>query len=109
MMPVVQGAGGHAITHRRPFCIECGHYKAEVCQCSGEQTKRSSLAEALINTFVGYGIALAGQLVVFPLFGIHISLTDNLLIGCIFMGISVARSYVIRRVMERLRVMGVMP
>jgi hypothetical protein len=73
------------------------------------QTKRSSLAEAIVNTLVGYALALGGQLVVFPLFDIHISLEDNLVIGILFMGISTARSYIIRRVMERLRVTAVMP
>jgi hypothetical protein len=34
-----------------------------------EQTRLMSLVEALANVFVGYGLAVAAQLPVFPLFG----------------------------------------
>lgn len=61
------------------------------------QTRLGSLIEACINVLIGYGIALAAQLIVFPWFGIHIPLADNLTIGAIFTLISIARSYVIRR------------
>ena len=59
-------------------------------------------------TLIGYAIALAGQLIVFPLLGIAVTLQQNLVIGGIFMAISTARSYVLRRVFEWLRVSGVM-
>jgi hypothetical protein len=35
---------------------------------------------------------------VFPLFGIRVSLADNLLIGVVFTVVSLARSYALRRV-----------
>ena len=73
-----------------------------------KQRKRTSLIEAVLNTIIGYGIALAGQLIVFPIFGIIVSLQTNLLIGAIFMAISTARSYLLRRLFEALRVSGVM-
>jgi hypothetical protein len=41
---------------------------------------------------------------VFPLFGLDVSFTDNLLIGAIFTGISIARSYALRRMFEAIRV-----
>lgn len=62
-----------------------------------EQTRLQSLIESIINIIIGYGVALLSQWIIFPLFGIHISLTDNLLIGAWFTGISLVRSYVIRR------------
>lgn len=61
------------------------------------QSRLGSLAESLANVAIGYGVAVAGQLVIFPLFGIHIPLGDNLLIGACFTAISIARSYVLRR------------
>ena len=73
-----------------------------------KQTRRASLAEAIASTLIGYAIALAGQLIVFPLLGIAVTLQQNLVIGGIFMAISTARSYVLRRVFEWLRVSGVM-
>jgi hypothetical protein len=71
-----------------------------------KQSRRASIIEAISSTLIGYGIALAGQLIVFPLMGITVTLNQNLLIGCIFMGISTARSYALRRLFEWLRVSG---
>jgi hypothetical protein len=65
------------------------------------QTKTQSLIESGINILIGYLVALASQLVVFPWFGIHIPLTDNLLIGFWFTVISLIRSYAIRRYFNR--------
>ena len=41
--------------------------------------------------------ALGAQLAIFPLFDIHVALSTNLWIGAWFTGISLARSYAIRR------------
>ncbi len=62
-----------------------------------EQTRLQSLIESIINIAIGYVVALLSQWIIFPLFDIHISLTDNLLIGAWFTGVSLVRSYVIRR------------
>ena len=51
-----------------------------------------SFAEALTNVAVGYGIAVATQIAVFPVFGLHASLSDNLLMGAIFTVVSIVRS-----------------
>jgi len=59
-----------------------------------------SLVEATINVVVGFALALATQLAIFPLFGIMASLTDNLLITSIFTGVSIGRSYALRRLFE---------
>lgn len=56
-----------------------------------------SLVEALINVAIGFGINFLANWLIFPLFGFHITLRENLLIGVIYTVISVARSYVIRR------------
>jgi hypothetical protein len=71
-----------------------------------KQSRRASIIEAISSTLIGYGVALAGQLIIFPLFGIHVSLASNLAIGAVFMGISTARSYLLRRLFEWLRVSG---
>jgi len=69
-----------------------------------KQSRLMSLVEAVTNVVVGYGVAVMAQMLVFPLFGLHASLTDNLLIGAIFTAASIARSYSLRRVFEVLRV-----
>ena len=61
------------------------------------QSRVASLAESVMNVLIGYGVALASQLVIFPMFGIHLPLSDNLAIGAWFTLISLVRSYVIRR------------
>jgi hypothetical protein len=62
-----------------------------------EQSKLGSFIESCMNIAIGYGIALLSQLTIFPLYGIHISLSTNLWIGLWFTVISLVRSYVIRR------------
>ena len=63
-----------------------------------------SLVEAVANVLVGYGVAIATQVLVFPLFGIAASLTENLAIGGVFTLVSVFRSYFLRRAFEAIRV-----
>jgi membrane protein CcdC involved in cytochrome C biogenesis len=63
-----------------------------------------SLVESLANVLVGYGVAVATQMAVFPLFGLTVTVTENLLIGLIFTVVSIVRSYALRRSFEALRV-----
>lgn len=67
------------------------------------QSRKMSFVESCANVAVGYGVAIASQLLIFPFFNIHIPLHDNLLIGAYFTAISLARSYVIRRWFNGLR------
>lgn len=61
------------------------------------QTRKHSFIESCVNILIGYGIALLSQILIFPLYGINISLDTNIWIGLWFTGISLVRSYVIRR------------
>lgn len=65
------------------------------------QTKTGSLIESCVNVAIGYGINLAANLIVLPMFGYHVSVKDAAGIGVVFTVISVARSYLIRRVFNR--------
>lgn len=62
------------------------------------QSRRMSAVESVVNVAVGYLVALAAQLIVFPLLGIPVTLEQNILIGVIFTVVSLARSYCLRRV-----------
>lgn len=73
---------------------------------SAKQTHKASLVETLLNTSLGFGVAMTAQILVFPLFDIHIPISSNFLIGAIFTVVSIARGYVLRRVFEQLRVTG---
>ena len=69
-----------------------------------KQSRLMSLVESLANVLVGYGVAVATQMAVFPLFGLAVTVTENLLIGLIFTVVSIVRSDALRRGFEALRV-----
>lgn len=61
------------------------------------QSKKQSLLESIMNVLVGYGVAVVSQIAIFPLFGVHVTLNENLTIAAFFTVISVIRSYTLRR------------
>jgi len=69
-----------------------------------KQSRLMSLMESLANVLAGYGVAVITQMLVFPLFGLAVTVTENLLIGLIFTAVSIVRSYALRRGFEALRV-----
>jgi hypothetical protein len=69
-----------------------------------KQTRRHSALEAIVNTVVGYVLAVLAQLAVFPQFGIALPLEHDLVIGGIFTGLSLVRGYALRRAFEAWRV-----
>jgi hypothetical protein len=66
------------------------------------QSRLMSLVEAGTNVVVGYGIAVLTQMAVFPLFGLSATIGQNLSIGAVFTVVSLARSYLLRRLFEAL-------
>jgi hypothetical protein len=71
-----------------------------------KQTRRHSFIESCSNVAIGYFVALASQLAIFPLFGVHVPFRDNILIGLYFTVISIIRSYVLRRFFTSRRVVA---
>lgn len=68
-----------------------------------KQTKKHSLIESIVNVTVGYSVAVGSQIVIFPIFNVHIPLADNMLIGVWFTAISIVRSYTLRRCFTNMR------
>lgn len=68
------------------------------------QSRWMSLVEAVTNIVVGYGLAVLTQIIVFPMFGLSMTLEQNLKIGIIFTSLSIARSFVLRRAFELIQV-----
>jgi hypothetical protein len=66
------------------------------------QSRIESAVESVANVVVGYGVAVLVQVAIFPLFGVRLTLNQNLVIGAIFTLVSLARSYALRRMFERL-------
>lgn len=71
-----------------------------------KQSRAMSLVESLTNVAVGYGIAVITQIVVFPLFGLITTLSENMAMGAIFTLVSIARSYCLRRLFEAVCLRG---
>ena len=64
------------------------------------QSRHMSLIEAVTNVILGYGLAVITQIGVFPRFGLDVSIGENLALGAVFVGISLLRSYALRRLFE---------
>jgi hypothetical protein len=67
------------------------------------QSRAMSLVEAATNVVVGYVLAILTQIVVFPWFGIDAALGEHMAIGLAFVGVSLARAYLLRRLFEAIR------
>jgi hypothetical protein len=61
------------------------------------QSRAMSLVEAVANVAVGYCVAVATQMIVFPWFGLRATLGQNLGLGLVFTVVSLVRSYALRR------------
>lgn len=66
------------------------------------QSRIMSAVESVTNVAIGYGVAIATQAAVFPLFGIHATVKEHLTIGGIFTVVSLVRSYFLRRLFNRI-------
>lgn len=69
-----------------------------------KQSKFMSMVETVLNTAIGFVIAMSAQILVFPLFGFSPPLSTNFFIACIFTVISIVRGYVLRRAFEFLHI-----
>jgi membrane protein implicated in regulation of membrane protease activity len=67
------------------------------------QSRIMSGAEAIANVGVGFVLAVVGQVIVFPVVGLEASLRQTLQVGAAFTALSLLRSYVLRRLFNRLR------
>ena len=71
-----------------------------------KQSRLMSLVEAVANVIVGYGVAVVTQILIFPVFGLQTTLGQNLAMGGVFTIVSLARSFLLRRLFEAIRVAG---
>jgi hypothetical protein len=69
-----------------------------------KQSRAMSLVEAIANVIVGYGVAVVTQILIFPVFGLHTTLAQNLKMGAVLTIVSLGRSYALRRLFEAIRV-----
>lgn len=67
---------------------------------TGGQTRLGSLIEAAMNTGIGLVISVIANQLVFPRFGFHPTLGENVAISAIYTVISIVRTYCVRRWFE---------
>lgn len=63
----------------------------------GGQSRRASMTEAAVNMAIGYFIAILAQAAIFPLFGVHLPMSQHAAMGGLFTVVSLVRSYLLRR------------
>lgn len=69
-----------------------------------KQSKLMSFVESTINILVGFGIACVAQAILLPMLGVPIPWDANFAFAGIMTVISIARSFVLRRVFEALHI-----
>lgn len=67
------------------------------------QTRTGSFVEAWTNVLVGFVVSVLANLVVLPAFGYAVTSGDAVWIGVVFTGISLVRSYALRRFFNWIR------
>ncbi|WP_424931909.1 DUF7220 family protein [Amaricoccus macauensis] len=68
-----------------------------------KQSRLMSLVESVANVTVGYGVAVFTQILIFPIFGLHTTLAQNLKMGAMFTVVSIVRAFALRRLFEAIR------
>ena len=64
------------------------------------QSRRHSALEAVANVVIGFVVAVLGQLVIFHVLAIPVAWEQNVVIGVWFTGLSLTRSYGLRRLFD---------
>lgn len=67
------------------------------------QTRIGSFVEAWANIFIGFGINFVVNIIVLRAFGFPVTAGEAFGIGLVFTGISLARSYLLRRWFNNLK------
>jgi hypothetical protein len=68
------------------------------------QSRRASLVEAVVNVAVGFALSLGLQVALSHFFGWNTSLATDVYIVLLFTCLSLARSYMLRRLFNRMAV-----
>lgn len=67
-----------------------------------KQSKKHSALESITNVVIGLILSIVTQMILYPILGIPVSFSQNLIITGVFFVISFVRGYVIRRTFNRL-------
>jgi hypothetical protein len=67
------------------------------------QSRIMSAIETATNIAVGLVVSFLAQMVILPLYDIHISMSENVQITIFFTAVSIVRGYALRRIFNRIR------
>ena len=65
------------------------------------QTKKHSIIESITQTIIGLGTSILIQVILYPIMGIPVTFSQNLIITTVFFIVSIIRGYFIRRWFSR--------
>lgn len=66
-----------------------------------KQSKKHSALESITNVVIGLITSIVTQMILYPILGIPVTFSQNLIITAVFFVISFVRGYVIRRFFNR--------
>ena len=66
-----------------------------------KQSKKHSAMESITNVVTGLILSIVTQMILYPILGIPVSFSQNLIITAVFFVISFIRGYAIRRFFNR--------
>ena len=67
-----------------------------------KQSKQKSFIESVIQTIIGLGTSILIQVILYPMMGIPVTFSQNLIITLVFFTVSIVRGYFVRRIFEKL-------
>lgn len=67
-----------------------------------KQSQKKSLIESVIQTIIGLGTSILIQVILYPMMGIPVTFSQNIIITLVFFFVSIVRGYLVRRIFEKL-------
>ena len=67
-----------------------------------QQTKQKSLIESVAQTAIGLLTSILIQVIIYPLMGIPVTFSQNVIITLVFFAVSIVRGYFVRRLFNNL-------
>jgi len=67
-----------------------------------QQTKQKSLIESVAQTAIGLLTSILIQVIIYPLMGIPVTFSQNVIITLVFFAVSIVRGYFVRRLFNKL-------
>ena len=61
------------------------------------QTKKHSIIESITQTIIGLVTSVLIQVILYPIMGIPVTFSQNLIITAVFFIVSIVRGYLVRR------------